>query len=169
MKHTAAVLGIFAYHHELQAALQALKERNLDIRAVYSPVPLHAVEAALASRPSRVKYFTLAGAIIGIITGIFLSVYTSIQWSFMVSGKPIVSYVPMVIVAFEFCILLAIIFNLLGMLVSSRLPNLRMPRHYDPRFTADRFGILLHCEEAERAAVAEIMKQAGAEDVHDAV
>jgi molybdopterin-containing oxidoreductase family membrane subunit len=169
MKHTSAVLGIFAYHHALQAALQALKEKNLDIRAVYSPVPLHAVEAALASRPSRVKYFTLAGAIIGIITGIFLSVYTSIQWSFMVSGKPIVSYVPMVIVAFEFCILLAIIFNLLGMLVSSRLPNLRIPRHYDPRFTADRFGILLHCAEAERAAIAEIMKQAGAEDVHDAV
>jgi hypothetical protein len=168
MKHSSAVMGIFAYRHDLQAALHALQGKKLDIRSVYSPVPLHEVEAALASRPSRVKYFTLAGAIIGIITGIFLSVYTSVQWSFIVSGKPIVSYVPMVIVAFEFCILLAIFFNLLGMLVSSRLPRLRMPRHYDPRFTADRFGLLVHCGESERAAVAEIMNQAGAEEVHDA-
>jgi molybdopterin-containing oxidoreductase family membrane subunit len=168
MINNTGLIGIFASRNCLQGALKALSENRMDIQAVYSPVPLHEVEAALSAKPSSVRYFTLTGALLGIATGIFLSTYTSLQWNFIVSGKPVVSYVPMVIVAFEFCILLAIVFNLVGMLVNSRLPKLKIPVHYDTRFTEDRFGILVRCTEAEREAVAALLKQAGAEDVRHA-
>jgi molybdopterin-containing oxidoreductase family membrane subunit len=168
MKYKPGLIGIFANRDSLQAALKVLKNSNTAIKAVYSPVPLHEIEAVLSPKPSLVRYFTLSGALLGIITGIFLSVYTSVQWNFIVSGKPVISYAPMVIVAFEFCILLAIIFNLLGMLINSRLPQLNIPMHYDPRFTADRFGILVQCSESEQVTVTKILKQAGAEEVHDA-
>jgi molybdopterin-containing oxidoreductase family membrane subunit len=165
MIDNALLIGIFTRRDCLKTALKALRKKGVEIQAVYSPVPLHEVEEVLSARPSSVRYFTLTGALLGIVTGIFLSVYTSLQWNFIVSGKPVVSYVPMVIVAFEFCILLAIVFNLLGMLVNSRLPKLSIPLHYDTRFTADRFGILVQCTEAEREAVAVLLKQSGAEEV----
>jgi len=165
MINNSGLIGIFAYRYCLQAALKVLREKGVDIQAVYSPVPLHEVEEALSAKPSSVRFFTLTGALLGIVTGIFLSVYTSLQWNFIVSGKPVVSYVPMVIVAFEFCILLAIVFNLLGMLVNSRLPRLIIPVHYDTRFTEDRFGILVQCAETEREAVAALLKHSGAEEV----
>ena len=165
MINNSGLMGIFAYRDCLQAALKALKKNRVDIQAVYSPVPLHEVEETLSAKPSSVRYFTLTGALLGIVTGIFLSAYTSLQWNFIVGGKPVVSYVPMVIVAFEFCILLAIVFNLLGMLINSRLPRLSIPVHYDTRFTQDRFGILVQCAAAERETVAALLKQSGAEEV----
>ncbi len=168
MIENTGLIGIFTYRDCLKSALKALRGKGISIQAVYSPVPLHEVEEVLSAKSSSVRYFTLTGALLGIATGIFLSAYTSLQWNFIVSGKPVVSYVPMVIVAFEFCILLAIIFNLVGMLVNSRLPKLRIPVHYDTRFTEDRFGILVQCTEAEREAVAALLKQAGAEDVRHA-
>jgi len=168
MINNSGLMGIFASRDRLQGALKAVRENRVDIQAVYSPVPLHEVEEALSAKPSSVRYFTLTGALLGIATGIFLSTYTSLQWNFIVSGKPVVSYVPMVIVAFEFCILLAIVFNLLGMLINSRLPGFTIPVHYDTRFTQDRFGILVRCTESERATVTTILKAAGAEEVRNA-
>ena len=165
MIDSVSLIAIFSRRSGLKNALQALREKKVAVQAVYSPVPLHEVEEVLSARPSSVRYFTLTGALLGIVTGIFLSVYTSLQWNFIVSGKPVVSYVPMVIVAFEFCILLAIVFNLLGMLVNSRLPRFSIPVHYDTRFTQDRFGILVQCAESERATVTTILKAAGAEEV----
>ena len=165
MINNSGLIAIFSRRNGLKNALQALREKKVAVQAVYSPVPLHEVEEVLSARPSSVRYFTLTGALLGIVTGIFLSAYTSLQWNFIVSGKPVVSYVPMVIVAFEFCILLAIVFNLLGMLVNSRLPRFSIPVHYDTRFTEDRFGILVQCAETEREAVAALLKHSGAEEV----
>jgi molybdopterin-containing oxidoreductase family membrane subunit len=165
MTGNTSLIGIFLHRDCLQTALKALRGKGVAVQAVYSPVPLHEVEEVLSARPSSVRYFTLTGALLGIVTGIFLSVYTSLQWNFIVSGKPVVSYVPMVIVAFEFCILLAIVFNLLGMLVNSRLPKASIPVHYDARITQDRFGILVGCAQTEREAVAAVLKQSGAEEV----
>jgi molybdopterin-containing oxidoreductase family membrane subunit len=165
MIDSVSLIAIFSRRSGLKNALQALREKKVAVQAVYSPVPLHEVEEALSARPSSVRYFTLTGALLGIATGIFLSAYTSLQWNFIVSAKPVVSYVPMVIVAFEFCILLAIVFNLLGMLINSRLPKLRIPVHYDTRFTQDRFGVLVGCAQTEQEPVAALLKQSGAEEV----
>jgi len=70
-------------------------------------------------------------------------------------------------VGFEFTILLGIIFTLAGLLIQTRLPRVRIPNHYDPRFTQDRFGIVVSCGEAEREIVFKILKDAGAEEVHE--
>ncbi len=70
------------------------------------------------------------------------------------------------IVGFEFTILLGILGNLIGMLINSRMPRIRLPEHYDPRFTKDRFGILIYCPKSEEARASEVLKESGAEEVH---
>lgn len=161
------LIGVFTYLDEIVGALKALRDRGLEIHKVYSPVPSHHIRDAMGLKPSMVRYFTLFGGILGVVVGIGLVVYTSLQWKFIVGGKPVVPKVPTVIVAFEFCILLSILFNLLGLMTTTRLPKLSLPVYYDPAFTQDRFGVLVVCREGETQEVAEMLKEAGAEEVHE--
>jgi hypothetical protein len=162
------VMGIFPYLDDFVKALKALKEGQFEIGAAYSPTKNHEILEALGIKPSSVRYFTLTGGILGILAGAGLAVYTAMQWMFVVDGKPPVPAVPYVIVAFEFCILISVFFNLFGLAFNTRLPKFKLPEHYDPRFSEDRFGVLVHCSESERESVAKILKEAGAEEVHDA-
>jgi hypothetical protein len=79
----------------------------------------------------------------------------------------VIPVVTTVIVAFEFCILMAILFNLAGMLIRSRMPALKLPEDYDSRFSVDRFGVVVICSEAQRNEAARILQGAGAEEVHE--
>ena len=103
----------------------------------------------------------------GAASGFLLSVYTAIQWHFVVSGKPVVPTIPYVIETFEFCILLGVLMNLAGILLLSRLPKTHLPEHYDPRFSEDHFGIAILCNEREKQKVSQILNQSGADEIHD--
>jgi len=158
--------AVFAYLDDLLGALRALKERKLDIRAVHSPAPNREIEAFMAEKPSPVRYFTLTGAILGILTGFGLSVYTAWQWKFVVSGKPPVPTVPYVIESFEFCILFGVLLTLAGMLLLGRLPKRSLPAYYDPRVTEDRFSVLVNCPAGEREEIGALLREAGAEEIN---
>jgi molybdopterin-containing oxidoreductase family membrane subunit len=162
------LIGVFKYLDDLVNALEVLRKQELKIQTVYSPVPSHEILETLGVKASPVRYFTLIGAMLGIATGVGLAIYTAMQWKFIVSGKPPVPRVPYVIVAFEFCILLGVFWNLASMWVKSRLPKFRVPPSYDPRFSRDRFGVVVLCSEPDREKVKGILTQAGAEEVHAA-
>jgi Protein of unknown function (DUF3341) len=49
--------------------------------------------------------------------------------------------------------------------VLGRLPRLKASATFDPRFTNDRFGVAVHCAPERAAAVHELLRTAGAEEV----
>lgn len=169
MKENAAgVLGIFTSFDELLAAIAGLRQKNIKVHTVYSPTPRHEIGQALGlSALSGVRYFTLIGGVAGILAAIGLVVYSASRWMLIVSGKPPIPTVPTVIVAFELLILFSIFFNLAGMLIFGRIPTTRLPDHYDTRFSEDHFGILVRGSGEEKEKAMEILKRAGAEEVHE--
>jgi len=167
MAKQKGLLGVFKYLDDLLAALQAMADHDMKAHTVYSPVPRHEILEAMKVGPSPTRHFTLTGGILGVCTGVGLLVYTCLQWKFVVSGKPVVPFVPAVVVGFEFCILLGVLFNALGMLVNARLPKIRLPEHYDDRFMQDRFGVLVFCEEDEREELSKMLTDIGAEEVQE--
>jgi hypothetical protein len=167
MAEQRALLGIFEYLDDLLATLGTLKERSLTVDTVYSPIARHEIFDALGLKASPVRRFTLTGGILGVCTGVGLLVYTCLQWKFVVGGKPIVPFVPAVIVGFEFCILLGVLSTALGMLLNAKLPKIRLPEHFDDRFVQDRFGVLVKCSEEEREGLSRMMMEAGAEEVRE--
>lgn len=167
MAPSRQILGNFSYLDDLLRALKEIKKRNVKIHTIYSPVWHHEIKDALGERQSQVRYFTLTGAILGLFTGLSLAIFAGQQWQFITSGKPVVALIPFMIVGFEFTILFGIFGNLTGMLILSRLPRFRIPEHHDPRFTRDRFGLLVYCTETDRDSVVTILKEAGAEEVHE--
>ncbi len=161
-----ALMGIFIYLDDLLGALKAAQQANLDF-TVFSPSATPEVQEALNTGPSPVRYYTLFGGLFGLVSGFSLAVYTVIQWRFIVGGKPIIPWIPFVIIGFEFLILFGVLISFAGMLIHTRLPRLHLPAHYDPRFSDNRFGLLIYYPPREREKVAGWLRESGAEDIHD--
>jgi hypothetical protein len=64
-------------------------------------------------------------------------------------------------------ILLAVIFAVVSWVLKGRLPRIQLPAAYDPRFSEDRFGVLVAYGDGERDEILKLMKDAGAEEVRD--
>ena len=158
-----SIMGIFSSENETASAIDRLRETPWTIERVHSPIPSHAIEHALELPKSRVGWFTLAGGILGFFSGFLLAAFTSLRWSLIVGGKPIVALVPFFIVGFEFTILFAVLGNVLGLISQARLPRFETQSHYDERFSGDRFGVLASCGNDEQEALARFFEENGAE------
>ena len=123
---------------------------------------ISAVEA-LKLKKSQVGYFTLVGGILGFFTGVGLSIYTAVQWNFIIWGKPVVAWFPFIIVGFEFTILFSVLGNILGLITQTRLPEFQSLKQYDPRCSGDQFGIAVSCNEEEEEQVKTFLKAKGGE------
>jgi hypothetical protein len=83
------------------------------------------VERLLHPEPSRLKFFTLIGAVAGLISGFALTIGTALDWPLITGGKPIVSLPPYIIIAFELTILFGGVLTFVGFLILSRMPDLK--------------------------------------------
>jgi len=156
-------MGFFRDEDQAAQAVTELQESPYTLKRVHGPFPSHKISRALGQKKSRIGYFTLAGGIIGFFTGFVLAIYASTQWNLMVSGKPVISYIPFFIVGFEFTILFAVFGNIIGMLLLSRLPNFKIPVQYDDRCSGEYFGLLATCSSSERDTLADFFRAKGGE------
>jgi hypothetical protein len=164
----SGVLGVFAHVDTTVRAIHELHAQGFQGLAAYTPLPLPEVEEALTGHglpKSPVRLFTLVGALTGTASGFALTIWSSLKWNLVVGGKPIVSIPPFVVIAFELTILLGGLCTLLALFILSQLPKLRLSPRYDPRFTADRFGVEVLCPPDRVRAAEEILRRAGAEEV----
>jgi Protein of unknown function (DUF3341) len=164
---SAEVLGVFAHVDTTVDAIARLKAGGYRDLTVYTPVPVHEILDTLeVERPlSRVRLFTLVGALSGTTLGFFLTIYSALRFGQVTGGKPIVSIPPYVVIAFELTILLGGLATLLGMLVLARIPRLTPSPVYDPRFTRDKFGVAVGCAPGQVQSVRDILAATGAEEV----
>ena len=107
-KSNQNILGIYTYVDVLVDAIKKLRAEGFENLRVFSPVPNHEIEDALdtGKEPSKVKYFTFCGAILGALVGVCFTVLTSLDWPIVTSAKPIVSIPPYMIIIFECMILI---------------------------------------------------------------
>lgn len=157
------IMGIFNDEDQVVSTLAALKKTAYQFQRVHSPIPSHKIMAALNLKKSKVGYFTLAGGILGLISGFALAVYCSIEWNLIVSGKPIISLIPFFIVGFEFTILFAVFGNVIGLLTQTRLPSFKGMEYYDPRCSGAHFGVLAACEPMQQDGLEDFFKENGGE------
>lgn len=157
-----ALLALFARADDLRAAVDAVRARGLPC-AVHSPVRDERLQAALEPAPSPVRFVTLAGFLAGAAAGLGLCAFTALRWRFVVSGKPVLAWVPFTVIAFELSILLGVLATFAGMLLLARLPRRRSAGTLPPSLTGDRFGLLVPGGADDALAAA--LRAAGAEDV----
>jgi hypothetical protein len=167
MAHEPALLGIFPYLDDLLAALRRAKNDGFKILAVFSPIHFSEIQEILGHKPSTVRYLCLAGGILGGTSLVGLAVYAHLSFRLVTGGKPLLPWIPFVVVFFEGTVLLAVIFAVAAWVLKGRLPRVRLHAAYDPRFSEDRFGVLLGYQGEEHEAIRRLLMEAGAEEIRD--
>ncbi len=167
MAHDPALLGIFPYLDDLLGALRQAKKEGFKILTVFSPIHFSEIQEILGHKPSAVRYLCLAGGILGGVSLVGMAVYAHLSFRLITSGKPVLAWVPFVVVFFEGTVLLAVIFAVAAWILKGRLPRVRPNPAYDSRFSEDRFGILVGYRGEEREAILKLLRNAGAEEIRD--
>ena len=139
------IIGNYSNPAALIEAAQKIKAAGFHRVDFFSPVKLARLERLLGYEKSPVRFWTLAGALTGLIGGFSLAIGTALVNGLIVGGKHPVSIIPYCIVGFEGMILLGSIANFMGFLFYSRPYHLKKMR-YDPRYSRNLFGLAVSCE-----------------------
>jgi hypothetical protein len=130
---------VFDEPDELMLKLKELLDRGAPRESiqVVSPYPVEGVDELLRAPASRLRVFTLLGALTGLLAGFAFTIYTVLSWPLMVGGKPIVSIPAFVIIAFELTILFGALESMAGFLLLAGLPSPKgivEPKDYGNQF-----------------------------------
>ena len=158
------VLGVFASAEGLYDALRKVRQTSLDCYETYSPVRLREGESLMSRGRSPVRRWTLVGAVLGVTGGFALAIGAALVNKLVVGAKQPVSLIPYCIIGFEGLILLGALANLAGVLVYCRLGRKTIPRWYDGRFSADRFGLFVACAPERFEQARTLLASAGPEE-----
>jgi hypothetical protein len=109
---------------------------------VVVPFPMHELDHLLKLKKSKLRYFTLVGALSGFFSGLALTLGTVADWPLITGGKPLMSVTAFLVIAFELTILFGAIASFVGFLILARLP---VPhRILDPVEHDNQFTIVVH-------------------------
>jgi ActD protein len=163
---TPGVLAVFGHLDSTVSAIEELKRSGHRDFTVYSPLPRHELEHALAQPVSPVRAYTLIGGISGCAIGAWIALYMSYDWPIQVGGKTIGSIPPYVVIMFEMTVLFGALTTLLGVVFNALLAARQQGTiAYDPRFTNDKFGIFVPAAAAQAGRVETLLTGCGAEEV----
>ena len=167
MSATRDLLGFFEHPDATVAAVRELQNQRIEVVEAYSPIPHEELFLLVrGKRPSPVRFVTLAGTLIGLVSGFALALLSSAVWGLIVGGKPVYSIIPFVVVGFELFILLGALFILGGLLRLAGLPHRKFPaRAYRPAFSEDRFGVHVAPKPEQEAEARRVLAEAGAVEV----
>jgi hypothetical protein len=165
------IVAIFPYLDQFcHAVAQVAGDKEFSGHEVLSPVSYHELMALAEEQygPSQVRWFTLTGALTGMVTGFGMCLWMDYDWPIVVGGKSpgIYSLPAYVIFGFELMVLFGALATILGMLVMGRLPN-PYGTVLDPRITDDRFAIFVPAVGVE-SAQAKLLQTLGAAEVFQA-
>ncbi len=163
MPREPGALAVFAEVTRAAGAVRALRAAgHVDVR-VASPAPFPALTEALGRPRSKLDSVTLSGAALGTAAGFALCIGTALAWPLVTGGKPIVSFPPFVIIAFEISVLIGACVNLAALVVAAGRGRHRRAVPYDPRFSADRIGVFV--VGGDLAGAEKILRLGGAEEI----
>ncbi len=165
MSDSIQIVGVFSGEQECAHGIESLRRAGYPRPRVFSPIPSEKILEALEMPKSPVRVCVLIGGIIGVLTGFALTIGTSLTWPHVAGGKPIISIPPYIIIAFELMILFGALSGVGSFLIFGRFPRLQSQPGYSPRFSDDRFGVLVNCAQGESTRVEMLLKDAGAEEV----
>lgn len=164
---TVAVTGVLASFDHVDGACDAIRELkgggHKDL-TVYTAAPNHEIEAAIGDPVSKVRWFTLVGAVLGCFSGFGTAIWMSRDWPLLVGGKPIAAIPAFVVIGFELTILFGSLFAVAGIVILSLVKSLK-GRPYHPRFSDDRIGVFVPCGSDQALDVEGLFGRHGAVEV----
>jgi molybdopterin-containing oxidoreductase family membrane subunit len=165
MPREPLLLASFQSPGSAARAIQGLRDAGCKGIRVVMPAHYESIAHALGHGPSPLGLFTFAGALLGTALGYALTIWTSLDWPMILSGKPIVSPVPYTVIAFESAVLIGALTNLAGVLVGAAWAR-RHPLPHAERFSGHRIGVFVPlADSGDAGRWSDLLKREGAEKV----
>lgn len=160
------LLGLFQEPTPVATAVEQLRELGVAEQdlTVMSGIPY---EPRMLGRPpirGRLTWLTLLGAVLGIITGLSLTLGTYVLYPLFQGGQPLVPVPPSLIILAEMTMLGVMWAAFFGFVVLNRFPVFGHPA-YDVRITQGEIGLLAKLDGRFTASAEAIFRQAGAHEV----
>jgi mono/diheme cytochrome c family protein len=135
----APLYGVMAeYDTPTALVLASRKVRDAGYRRwdTYTPFPIHGIEKAMGIQMTKLPWFVLGMALLGLASATVFQYWTnSVDYKWLISGKPFWSWPANVPIIFEGTILFSAFATIGGMLFLNNLP---LPAH--PLDLKERFG-----------------------------
>lgn len=129
------VIAAFADPDALTVAAKAMRDKGYRRMDAFSPFEVHGLADILGMKKTRLPWVVLAAAIAGGLLAYGLILYSvEIDYPVNVGGRPLHSWPPFTVIAFEMAILGAALAGFVGMLAANGLPQ-----YYHPIFNAESF------------------------------
>jgi hypothetical protein len=134
--------GFVAQFNSAPAIYQAaekVRDQGFTHWDTFTPFPVHGLDRAMGIRRSTLPRMTLAGGILGFITGNLMTWFmNAFDYPLIVGGKPYWSPIFPFPVHYELTILFAAFGTFFGMFLYNRLPQ-----HYHPVFDYPNFSKIM--------------------------
>lgn len=176
MNGTTAKYGLLAEFETTADTLRAaavVRDAGYRRWDVFTPFPVHGMDAAMGLKNSKVGWFSFFGGLTGFTCGMLMIWYmNAYNYPIVVGGKPLFSPIFSFPVAYELTILLGSFGSLLGMLFLNRLPRLYHPLFRSARFTQvthDKFFIAIEATDPKYSDLEtrRLLEQAGARHIEE--
>ena len=157
------VYGIYDAEEVLLTALKEIRSKDIVIKEVYSPFPIHGLDHALGLQRTRLAIAAFFYGALGCIFAFAMTYYIMIiDWPMNIGGKPnfslrenMLSFVP---IFFEFTVLCAAHGMAITYLIRNKtLPGMP-PRNPDPRTTDDKFVMEIKTSENSHVSEKDLSK-----------
>lgn len=167
MSSTKFILGLFDDPDAMMHGITKLQQNSVPIYDVYTPMPIHGIEAKLGVKPSRLGFAAFMFGCVG-ATAIFSIIYYTLvhDWPMNIGGKPAFTVPNFIPATFEWTVL----FTAFGMtgtfFFATHLFPGRAPRVMDLRATDDRFVIAIDAKgDIPHEQITNLLKEAGAVEI----
>jgi len=169
MPESEKLIGLFEESTRAADAIDALYELGLrsDQVVVMTGVPYPERALGRLVEWLRLPQVVLAGAVGGLVFGLFLAVITPHLYRLDVGGHPTVSFAPAAIITFVFTMLATIVATFLGVLWEMDFPEFGS-KYYHHQVTDGQLAVLVEASGEFAAQVRELLEKHGADPVQRA-
>lgn len=138
------LLGKFWNPDHVMDALKQLQGKGIPVQDVFSPFPIHGIEAHMDIKRTRLTVASFIYGVMGAMTALLLmGVVLGVIWPMNIGGKPSLAWPDFVPITFELTVLFAAHGMVLTFLIVARHWPGRKPRLFDERQTDDVFVVVM--------------------------
>src|SRR5215218_6747611 len=161
------VVACFDEESALFAAVRSVRKSGYKIHDVYTPMPIHGLDAAMGLRDTSLHTAGFIYGITGTTTAFsFITWALTYDWPMDIGGKPFFSLPAWIPIMFE----LTVLFSAVGMVLTfcylCQLAPFVKKDHFHPRATDDLFVMAIECsDKTNEGEVTQFLQSVGAQEV----
>ncbi len=125
------VHGIVAEYASVDTLLDAcrrVRDAGYKKTDAFTPFAVHGIDKALGIKPTVLPWIVLAGGLTGLITALTMQIWmNSINYPYIISGKPYISLPAFMPVAFELTVLFAVVRRFFRHVGFERIAEIQQP------------------------------------------